>query len=200
MKWLPIKHLLLVILVAITATVLVASCFVFIQPASSNRALTEPNIPASPLFDMITAAKATSHLGSASNANRANTTNSDSSAANSSNPATTISSSSSLQIYSDSACQTPLSGISWGSLSPGGTVSKQIYIKNTAQTGTLTLSAGANNWSPTSASQYLKLTCDKQGTKLAPGQSTDATITLSVAANIVDISTFGFDVAIIGQA
>ncbi|MCL4430685.1 MAG: hypothetical protein M1167_08030, partial [Chloroflexi bacterium] len=34
-----------------------------------------------------------------------------------------------LKVYSDSACTTPMSSISWGSIPPGGTANKVIYIK-----------------------------------------------------------------------
>jgi hypothetical protein len=36
-----------------------------------------------------------------------------------------------LGLYSDSACQTPLTSIDWGIPSPGTSVTRVIYIKNT---------------------------------------------------------------------
>lgn len=39
---------------------------------------------------------------------------------------------SNIGVFSDSACTTPLAPLDWGSLTPGGTVTKTFYVKNTA--------------------------------------------------------------------
>jgi hypothetical protein len=103
-----------------------------------------------------------------------------------------------LRLYSDSACNLPLTSIEWGSLSPGGTVSRIVYIKNTQGATSLTLSMTAKNWNPTTANGPLTLSWNKQGTTLPPGQVTAATISLSASSSIAGISSFGVQILING--
>ncbi|MCW4003170.1 MAG: hypothetical protein NWE95_04565 [Candidatus Bathyarchaeota archaeon] len=113
---------------------------------------------------------------------------------------TTSTPSSSLGVYSDSACTVPLTALDWGSLSPGGTVTKNVYLKNTQGTATLTLGMTTSNWNPTSANGPITVTWNKQGTTLAPGQSTAATLTLTVSSSISGITSFNVQIAITGTA
>ena len=107
-------------------------------------------------------------------------------------------SSAGLHVYSDSACSSPMGNINWGSITPGGTANTTVYIKNTGDSNSLTPSIQASNWNRTSACQYLTLSWNKQNTVLAPGQSTKATITLSVSSNVTGISTFSVQIFISG--
>ena len=103
-----------------------------------------------------------------------------------------------LKVCSDSACTIPIKNFNWGAISPGRTATTTVYIKNTEDSNSLTLSIQASNWNPTSASQYLTLSWDKQGTVLAPGQSTEATITLTVSSSITGITSFNVQISISG--
>jgi hypothetical protein len=105
---------------------------------------------------------------------------------------------SNIGVYSDSACTVALAPIDWGSLSPGGTLSKTFYVKNIAGVASLTLSMATSNWSPTTANGPITLTWNRQGTVLAPGQSTMATITLSTSASMTGITSFGVQIIISG--
>ena len=115
----------------------------------------------------------------------------------SSSGSVTVTSTASLGIYSDSACTTPLTSISWGSLTPGGTTTQTIYIKNTG-TVSLTLSMATSNWSPTSANGPITITWNKAGTVLSSGQSTSAVLTLTVSSGITDITSFSVQISITG--
>jgi hypothetical protein len=101
-------------------------------------------------------------------------------------------------VYSNSACTSPIGNLNWGAMSPGGTATTTVYIKNTGGSNSLSLSIQASNWNPTSASQYLTLSWDKQGTVLAPGQSTEATITMTVSPSVTGITSFSVQISISG--
>lgn len=103
-----------------------------------------------------------------------------------------------LGVYSDSGCTVPLASIDWGSLAPGGTVTRTVYVKNIQGAASLTLGMATNNWNPTTANGPLTVTWDKQGTILAPGQSTAATIKLAVSSSIAGITSFGVQIIISG--
>ena len=115
----------------------------------------------------------------------------------SSSGSVTIISTASLGIYSDSACTIPLTSISWGSLTPGGTTTQTIYVKNTG-TVPLTLSMATSNWSPTAANGPIAISWNKAGTVLSSGQSTSAVLTLTVSSGITDITSYSVQISITG--
>jgi hypothetical protein len=100
-------------------------------------------------------------------------------------------------VYSDSRCTQPLESIDWGSLSPGSEVTKTMHIKNAGNTS-ITLSMTKSNWNPASANGPITLSWNKEGTSLTFGQTTTATLTLSVSSSISGITTFGVDIIITG--
>ena len=101
-------------------------------------------------------------------------------------------------LYSDSACTTPLRSIDWGNLTAGGTVTQTIYIKNTSSGLPLTLNMTTTNWSPASANGPITITWNQEGTTLSPGQSTVATLTLTVSSSEVGITDFSVQIYITG--
>jgi hypothetical protein len=62
-----------------------------------------------------------------------------------------------LGVYSDSACTRSLTSINWGTVSPGGSVARTIYVKNLGATQ-VTLSITGANWGPGSADGPITLT------------------------------------------
>jgi hypothetical protein len=103
-----------------------------------------------------------------------------------------------LGIYSDSTCQTPLTTIDWGALSPGESVTKTVYIKNTGSGVSLNLSMSPSNWNPANVNNYMTLTWNPTNSTLAPSASTAATLTLTVSSDIIDITNFNVQVTIAG--
>lgn len=103
-----------------------------------------------------------------------------------------------IAVFSDSACTVPQTTIDWGSATPGGSVTRIVYVKNTGSGVSLTLSLAASGWSPTSANGPLAITWNREGTVLAPGQSTAATITLTALSSITGITTFSVQISISG--
>ncbi len=100
-------------------------------------------------------------------------------------------------VYTDSACTVNCTGLSWGTLSPGGSATKTVYIKNT---GTIpeTLSMAVINWVPSNANTYLTLTWDRPSYVLAAGSSVSATFTLTASASAGAITSFNANIVVTG--
>ena len=102
-----------------------------------------------------------------------------------------------LGVYSDSACTQNVTALDVGDISPGGTATQTVYIKNTGNVPE-TLTMSANNWSPINASSSLTLTWNQQNTILDAGQSIQATLTLTAAPDTGSLTTFSCDVTLTG--
>ena len=102
-------------------------------------------------------------------------------------------------VYSDYACSLNLESIDWGDLSPGGSVNKTVYVKNTGSTE-ITLGMTKTNWNPTRADGPLTIIWDKEGSKLGAGKTATATLTLAVSESVTDITTFSVTILISGYA
>ena len=98
-------------------------------------------------------------------------------------------------LYSDSACTTALSAISWGTLNPGDVKTYTIYVKNTG-TVPVTLNMTVGNWNPTSASSYITLTWNQEKYVLPAGQVVTAVLTLSVSSSVSGVTSFSFNITI----
>jgi hypothetical protein len=105
-----------------------------------------------------------------------------------------------LGLYSDSGCTTGLSAIDWGAITPGNNQTRTVYIKNTGAGTSLTLSISTSSWTPITANGPITISWDKEGTRLAPGQSTAAVIKLISSSSIVDVTTFSVQIQISGTA
>jgi len=102
-----------------------------------------------------------------------------------------------VEIYWDYACTGPVSSINWGNLDPGSTKDVTIYVRNE---GTLpvTLYLSTSNWNPSSASSYITLSWNYGGQSISPGGIVTVTFTLSISASIQGITSYSFDITIIG--
>ena len=110
---------------------------------------------------------------------------------------TGVVSSASLGIYSNSQCTTVLSSIDWGSISPGGSKTVTIYVKNTG-TVAMTLALSTSNWTPTNAASYLTLTWNYAGATINSNGVATIILTLSVSSSISGISSYQFQITITG--
>jgi hypothetical protein len=102
-----------------------------------------------------------------------------------------------LALYTDSGLTTPCTTLNTGMISPGGTATQTIYVKNT---GTVpeTLTMAVNAWNPSNASSSLTLSWDRQTYVLSAGQSIPATLTLTAAANTGSLTTFSCNATFTG--
>ena len=81
-------------------------------------------------------------------------------------PSTTITNTGAIEalnvsVYQDSACTQSLTALNWGTLRPGTSANRTIYVKNTGNAA-LTLNMTATAWNPPAASSYITLTWDRQ--------------------------------------
>jgi archaellum component FlaF (FlaF/FlaG flagellin family) len=100
-------------------------------------------------------------------------------------------------VYSNIQCNQNCTSLKWGTLYPGNSTSKTIYVKNTG-TIPITLSMTTESWTPTTADDYLTLSWNQQNTVLDPGESTPATITLSADSDTGSLTSFSFNIVIAG--
>jgi len=109
----------------------------------------------------------------------------------------TINAGPNIGVYSNSACTTSITSLNWGSVEAGGNATQTIYVKNTG-TASVCIALAVNNWSPSTASTYMTLSWNQQGTQLSAGASTAATLTLTVLANATGITSFSNTISISG--
>jgi hypothetical protein len=102
-------------------------------------------------------------------------------------------------VFQDSACTQALSALNWGTLRPGTSANRTIYVKNTGNAA-LTLNMTVTTWNPSAAASYIALTWDQQSFLLAPGTSVPALLVLSVAANVNGFTDFNCTTIIAGNA
>ena len=103
-----------------------------------------------------------------------------------------------IGVYRDAGYTNQLSTIDWGTLDPGATRNYSIYIQNEGASA-LTLSMSTASWSPSSASNYLTLTWNYNGQTLNAGEGIPVTLTLSVSESVTGISSFSFDINVVGS-
>jgi len=103
-----------------------------------------------------------------------------------------------IGVYSDAQCMTPQTTMNWGTLSPGATNTITCYIKNEGSVAT-TLSKEVSNWNPTNAQSYLTFGWDYAGQVINPGASMAVTFSLEVSPSITGITTFSFQITVIGN-
>ena len=101
-------------------------------------------------------------------------------------------------VYSNSQCTTAVTSIPWGTLEPGSSQTYVCYIRNEG-TGPSTLSMYTTNWNPSEAIDYINLNWNYGGQILNQGQVIQVTFTLTVSASIEGITTFSFDITIVGS-
>ena len=101
-------------------------------------------------------------------------------------------------IYSDALCTNPVTAIPWGTLEPGSSQNFVCFIRSEG-TGPSTLSMYTSNWNPSVASDYIDLSWDYGGQTLDPGDVIQVTFTLTVSASIEGVTSFSFDITIVGS-
>ena len=102
-------------------------------------------------------------------------------------------------VYSDAGCTLSLTSLSWGTISPGNSVTQTVYVKNTGNTP-ITLTMTTSNWNPTGANGPITVTWNKQDTVLGAGNSIASTLTLSVSSSISGVTDFSVNIIITGTA
>ena len=101
-------------------------------------------------------------------------------------------------VYWDQNCTEAVTSIDWGMLEPGESKNVTIYLKNEGNTP-INLSLNMSNWNPAEAKNYMSLSWTYSGENLQPDQALSAILILSVEQNVTDITTFNFDIIIMGE-
>lgn len=104
-----------------------------------------------------------------------------------------------IDIYWDDRCKRVVKHIDWGTLEPGSSSTKTIYIKNKS-TIPLILRVHSLNFQPLEAEECLTLVWDKEGFILEAGGIIEATFTLSTSNSASNVTKFSFDIIIEGTA
>ena len=112
----------------------------------------------------------------------------------------TISSSGSVKgigvgIYWDSACTDQVTSIDWEVIDPGSSKTVSVYVKNQGN-AVVTLSKIAENWNPSTSSDFMTLNWDYSGQTLSVNQVLRTRLTLVVYSTISGITNFSFDIII----
>lgn len=102
-------------------------------------------------------------------------------------------------VYWDNELTNPLSSINWGVLEPGSSENVTCYVRNEGNSVS-TLSMYTSNWNPSNASDYITLSWDYSGQSINPNEAIQVTFTLSVDASIDGITSFSFDITIVGSS
>jgi hypothetical protein len=101
-------------------------------------------------------------------------------------------------VYWDSVCSQTVSGIDWGLAEPGTVKNVTVYMRNEG-TAPITLSLQTANWNPPNTADYISLSWDYGGQAIGVNQVVAVTLSLSISSNIQGITTFSFDVVIVGN-
>ncbi len=112
-------------------------------------------------------------------------------------PSTGVVASANLGVYADSACTQPLTSISWGTVSPGDSITKTLYVKNTG-TQPVTLTMSKTNWNPATADGPLGISWDRENSVLSANSVSTATLSMTVSPAVSGVSTFSVDIVISG--
>ncbi len=102
-------------------------------------------------------------------------------------------------VYWDSTCSKPVSSVSWGTMTPGGSKSFTVYVRNEGAE-TIAVSVMPLNWTPTGASYYMRFTWTSTNTTVAPGKVVKIVSKLEVSPEIKGISTFSFTILFSGNS
>lgn len=100
-------------------------------------------------------------------------------------------------VYWDGDCTDNVTFVDWGFLEPGATSNVTVYIKNGGNIPVV-LNVTTDSWSPSSASDHMVLSWNREGYVLNAGSVVQTVLTLSVSSDISEVTSFGFDIIISG--
>ena len=101
-------------------------------------------------------------------------------------------------VYSDDGCLANLTYIDLGSVYPGDSVSRIVYVKNIGNTP-ITLTMATSGWNPQIAEGQLAVSWNRELASLNPAESVSAILTLAVSSSVHDVASFSVNVVITGS-
>jgi hypothetical protein len=103
-----------------------------------------------------------------------------------------------INVFENVNLTTPATSIDWGMLEPGQTKNCTVYLQNTSNVPII-LSMYTADWNPANASEFLTLTWNYNGEAISPSAALPVTFSLAVNASTSGISSFSFDIWIVGS-
>ena len=104
-----------------------------------------------------------------------------------------------IDVFCDRGCSVAMSEVDWGSLKPGGSIERTLFIRNSGEHPVL-MTLMTDNWSPVLASDYFSLSWDYDGSKIEADQIVEVIMVLDVSSSISGINDFNFDIVLYGSA
>jgi len=101
-------------------------------------------------------------------------------------------------VYWNSNGTNTVTSINWGTLEPDSSTNRTCYIQNEGNSPS-TLSMNTSNWNPTNASDYITLNWDYGGQLVNPDELIPVIFTLSISDSVEGITSFSFDIIIVGS-
>ena len=101
-------------------------------------------------------------------------------------------------VFADAAATQNVTAISWGSVYPGESVNRTVFVKNTGN-APITLSMVTAGWTPMGVNGLIVVAWNREGVSLYPGQLVAATFTLSVSPDINGVTDFGVNIIVTGS-
>jgi hypothetical protein len=103
-----------------------------------------------------------------------------------------------VRVYWDNSCGDLVGSVDWGLVERGATKNITVYIRNEGSVP-VTLSLATDNWGPSNAPDYLSLAWDYGDQGISVDGVVQVTLSLSVSEAIEGITSFSFDIVIIGS-
>jgi len=103
-----------------------------------------------------------------------------------------------VEVYWDAAATQKCTSIDWGMCYPGENKTKTVYVKNTSNVP-MNLTLATENWNPVAASDFISLYWTYDNHTLAVNEVYQTTLTLAISPAITGITTFNFNIVIIGK-
>jgi len=101
-------------------------------------------------------------------------------------------------VYWNSNGTNMVTSINWGTLEPDSSTNRTCYIQNEGNSAS-TLSMNTSNWNPSNASDYISLSWDYGGQLVNPDELIPVIFTLSISDSVEGITSFSFDITIVGS-
>ena len=100
-------------------------------------------------------------------------------------------------VYWENTCINEISTIDWDYVEPGSSKNVTVYIRNEGNIP-MTLNITTDNWNPSSASTYITLNWNSEGSQVYVQSVLETVLTLSVSSSVSEIDSFSFDITITG--
>jgi hypothetical protein len=100
-----------------------------------------------------------------------------------------------IGLYWDTKCENRITSVDWGTLFPGQTQEREVYVRNECNES-LVLDLTSENWLPTAVKEEISLSWNYNGCPICENQVRKVNIALSVSTEVIEETSFSFDIKI----